>query len=30
MAAAMTWQTLDTGIQLDAPRLAVALVQSEA
>ena len=25
----MTWQTLDTGIQLDAPRLAVALVQSE-
>jgi hypothetical protein len=26
----MTWQTLDTGIQLDAPRLAVALVQSEA
>jgi hypothetical protein len=26
----MTWQELDTGIQLDAPRLAVALVQSEA
>ena len=26
----MTWQTLDTSIQLDAPRLAVALVQSEA
>ena len=28
--AAMAWQTLDTGLQLDAPRLAVALVQSEA
>ena len=26
----MAWQTLDTGLQLDAPRLAVALVQSEA
>ncbi len=26
----MTWQELDTGLQLDAPRLAVALVQSEA
>ena len=26
----MTWQKLDTGIELDAPRLAVALVQSEA
>ncbi|HEV7846942.1 MAG TPA: hypothetical protein VGO83_11845 [Thermoleophilaceae bacterium] len=26
----MAWQRLDNGIQLDAPRLAVALVQSEA
>jgi hypothetical protein len=26
----MAWQELDSGIQLDAPRLAVALVQSEA
>lgn len=26
----MAWQRLDTGLQLDAPRLAVALVQSEA
>jgi hypothetical protein len=26
----MAWQTLDTGLQLDAPRLAVAVLQSEA
>ena len=26
----MAWQTLDNGLQLDAPRLAVAVLQSEA
>jgi hypothetical protein len=26
----MAWQTLDSGLQLDAPRLAVAVLQSEA
>src|SRR6187402_1885322 len=26
----MAWQTLDSGLQLEAPRLAVAVLQSEA